>query len=1223
MQPSTPVNKRWRLAQADPELVRTVASRSGVSSAVARILVARGIIEPEEVVRFLTPDLARDWRSPEDIPGMTEAADAVAAAVRARRRILVFGDFDVDGLTAAAVATRGLRALGAEISAMVPHRVKDGYGLTPSTVARVIAAAPDLVVTVDCGISSAVEVAMLMDAGVHVVVTDHHEPGEGVPQGVPVANPKLARAGEGFSGLAGAGVALKLVAAVGARLGDADAWMGLVDLAALGTIADIVPLLDENRSLVAHGLAVIAAEPRPCLAALAHVAGIPEGDVTADKVAFGMSPRINAAGRMSDPAEALELLLTDDPGRALVLARALDDHNRARQAVEAELFEAASAAAAARFAPGLRALVLSGEGWHEGVKGIVASRLVGAFGVPVMMFSVADGVARGSGRSVGDVDLHAALTTLADMLTRFGGHAAAVGATLPAADLPRFEERLLAALASEPAESFVPRLTIDGEVELADVDVELVTELAALEPFGASNPRPLLAARGVFMNGRQRVGREANHLRFTAYDGLASVPAIAFRASDIEMLSAHDTAVDLAFQVEADEWRGVARVQMLVRDFAVRRADPAGGAAALVESLFADAERILARGEYEGIADTESFHTKLAGVTFDGRQGVLARLEPGTLLRLERQPLNAHDPNAIALFDPVGDHAGFFNKRLAAALAPVIDDGAGYEVVVTEVTGGGDAGASLGVNVLVARRGPDVEGDRDAAAAAQRRRAELAALPPAKLDAALVEHFIGARELHAAQRESLEHLAAGRGCLTVMATGRGKSLIFHVHAVREALRGRASVFVYPLRALVADQSYHLSESLARIGLTVRLVTGETAPGGRDEAFRALAAGELDVVLTTPEFLDRHAGRFAEGGRVGFLVVDEAHHVGLSRANHRPAYSRLGEARETLGRPVVLAVTATASDEVAAAVTASLGISEVVLDPTVRDNLRLADERGCTDKPRYLSRIAARGEKLIVYVNSREQSVKVAQHIRASSPELRYRTAFYNGGMARAARHAVETALREDELSVVVATSAFGEGVNIPDVRHVALFHMPFNDTEFNQMCGRSGRDGDPATIHVLFGPRDSRLNSMILESVAPDADDLRHLYAALRDLQADTGDDAFEITNAELAERVRKRRPRSGLNEKGVSAGLGVFRELGFVTGEGAGGYRRLRMLPAPVGKVELASSVRYAEGVEEVAEFGAFRDWVLSAPAAALLERLNRPILPSARTAPGHDEVG
>ena len=278
-----------------------------------------------------------------------------------------------------------------------------------------------------------------------------------------------------------------------------------------------------------------------------------------------------------------------------------------------------------------------------------------------------------------------------------------------------------------------------------------------------------------------------------------------------------------------------------------------------------------------------------------------------------------------------------------------------------------------------------------------------------------------------------------------MATGRGKSLIFQLHAARIALkRGQASVFVYPLRALVADQAFHLEDVFDAIGLSVRLITGETAPGARDELFAQLADGRVDALMTTPEFLDRHAALFAASGRVGFVVIDEAHHVGLARASHRPAYARLGEALERLGGPVVCAVTATASDEVAATIRLTLGIESVVLDPSRRDNLRVSDRRGLADKPGYLATIASSGDKLIVYVNSRDQSVAIAQKIRESSPALAQRTAFYNGGMARAARHAVERAFRDGHITAIVATSAFGDGVNIPDVRNVVLFHLPFN-----------------------------------------------------------------------------------------------------------------------------------------------------------------------------------
>jgi single-stranded-DNA-specific exonuclease len=1198
--------RRWSIAPADEAEACALAEATGVSGVVARILLTRGIADPAKVRRFLHPDLTTDWRPPSTIPGMADAAVEVSAAVGTGTRIAVFGDFDADGITATAVLTLGLRALGASVVPILPHRLNDGYGLSQSSVARLIAAAPGLVVTVDCGIASAREVMELERAGIRVVITDHHEPGEDMPTGVPVADPKLP--GAPFSGLAGAGVALKLLQAVGESRGRPDVWLDFTDLAAIGTIADVVPLLDENRALVADGVARMCRDPRPGIAALARIAGVGAEALDAERVAYGLAPRINAAGRMADPAHALDLLLTDDTAEAEALALRLDEYNKARQSVELELLAAAQDQAATVFRSGDRALVLSGEGWHEGVKGIVAGRLAGTFGIPTVLFAVHDGVARGSGRSSGRVDLYAAVASCADLLTRFGGHAAAVGVTLPAERLPAFTERLKGALAALPAEAFELVLMLDAELPLSGITREVIAEFAALAPFGHDNPKPLVAIRGVFMNGRRRVGADGSHLKFEAYDGLTSLPAIAFRCPDVTRAAGTESAVDLACHLEVDEWQGRERLQLQVRDLVVHETPADSPAADLVDGLFADADRILARGDYEGIADAESFHTKLVGVTFEGRQDVVSRLGPGAPLRVVREPDNPHDGCACAVFHPLGDQVGFLNRRLAAVLAPVIDAGAGYDVAVTEITGGQD-GESRGVNVLLTRHaGADEVPPEDRS----RRRAELASLPPGELDAELIRHFIGERPLHDAQVSSLAYLNEGRSCLTVMATGRGKSLIFHLHAARIALvGGRASVFVYPLRALVSDQAFHLSEAFAEIGLAVGVITGETAPTSRDAVFADLAEGRVDTLMTTPEFLERHAARFAEAGRVGFVVIDEAHHVGLSKAGNRPAYSRLSAALDTLGRPTVLACTATASDDVADAVRRTLGITETVLDPSVRDNLGVADRRGVSEKVTHVAALAARGEKIVVYVNSRELSVRIAEKLREASPVLKHRAAFYNGGMARAARHAVERAFRVGDVTAVVATSAFGEGVNIPDIRHVALMHLPFNRTEFNQMCGRGGRDGRLATVHLLFGEKDARLNELILEAGAPDLDDLRALYAVLRDRAAVSEDGWVEITNADLADEVKKRRPRAKLTDKGVSCGVGVFRELGLVAGEGLGAYRRLRLEPPPQAKTELTSSVRYAEGIEEADEFREFKQWVLKAPADELLRAFDRPILP------------
>lgn len=1201
-------HESWHSSPVDEDAVASLRVETGLSRVTAQVLSARGLADPEDVRRFLEPDIERDWLDPLLIPGMEAGARRVADAVASDERIVVFGDFDLDGVSAAAVATRGLRAMGAQVSAVVPHRFREGYGLSVAAIERLMSLDPRLLVTVDCGISAAVEVAALRERGVDVVVTDHHEPAGGVPEGVPVVDPKLDDECPSRD-LAGAGVALKLVQAVGALLGKGEVWRTLTDLAMLGTVADIVPLRGENRALVADGIASVRLRPSVPIAALCAVSGVSVSTFSSDSVAFALAPRLNAAGRMADPAISLDLLLADDSADAESLAIALDEHNRLRQTTEADLSEAALALAQRSF-HGQRALVLAGEGWHEGVKGIVASRLAKAYGVPTFMFSIEDGVAKGSARSVGTVDLFRATEASAGTLQRFGGHHAAVGLALAAEDLEQFERELLVHLDGLPDEQFETAVAIDAEIALDEVSVELGTELSLLAPFGHSNPRPLLAARTVFMNGRDKVGREGTHLKFTAYDGAFSVPAIAFRCPGIEQMSAEEGAVDLAFELDVDEWRGRKRAQMIVRDIVVSDdREPEGQTADFLSDLFDRADELLAREEYAGIEDAPSFHTKLAGVTFDGRQDALKRLSPGLPLRLERQPENPHDANACPLFDAHGEHIGYLNRRLAAVLAPALDAGVEYDVEVSDITGGED-GRSRGVNVLISRRDAAGSAATDAEAV-QARRARLAALAADELDAELVSTFIGDRSLHEAQSGALSALEREENTLVVMATGRGKSLIFHLHAARIALRdSSASVFVFPLRALVADQAFHLQGAFANVGVTVRTVTGETSATARDEAFDDLADGRLDVVLTTPEFLHFHSRRFVETGRVRFLVVDEAHHVGLSRAAHRPAYARLGEAVASLGAPTVLAVTATASDEIADQIRETLSIRTMVLDPTVRDNLHIEDKRSVSDKDAYLVTLASRGEKMVAYVNSRDASVRLARMLRKRVPDIAWKTAFYNGGLSRPVRHAVETAFRSGEVQVVIATSAFGEGVNIPDIRHVVLFHLPFNAVEFNQMAGRAGRDGAAARIHLLFGEKDARINETILSTLAPQRDDLAVLYRVLRGLAASEGA-GFEITNAEIASKCAESTGRCRLDDRGVSSALGIFRDLGLLTGEGHGAYRRLTLMPS-TAKLELTDSVRYAEGLDEIEEFGAFREWVMSCSAEELLTRFNRPILPT-----------
>ncbi|MEG2628884.1 MAG: single-stranded-DNA-specific exonuclease RecJ [Raoultibacter sp.] len=1083
---------------------------------IAATLVARGIDTLEKAEAFMHPSLERDWLDPYIIPGLAAVVDSLEAAIKARKHIVVFGDFDLDGISATATLTRALRELGAaQVSPFIPRRFEEGYALTAPAIERVCQLKPDYLITVDCGVACKEEVKALQLAGIEVVITDHHEPTDLVPEGVPVCDPKLDETCPSTL-LAGVGVALKITQALGARFGKPHLWREYTDLATLGTVADLMPMRDGNRALVAEGIARMNDAPRNCIAALLAQAGAADKPVAATNLSFSIIPRLNAAGRMGDAQLALDLLLSDSFDEACQKAAELEAVNDRRRAIEAELAEVAKVQAAENY-HGQRALVVAGEGWHEGVKGIVASRLVNTYGVPALLFTIEEGEARGSGRSVGQVNLFRAVESCSDLLTRFGGHEAAVGVTLPAEKLPEFTRRLCDYMDALSPECFHPRIEIDACVDLEELSLENVGFLQKLAPFGQENPLPRYLARDILLSNCRAVGAEKNHFSCMLTDGKYSLAGIMFHCSDIETLMHCGSVVNAAFEVQIDEWRGRRTVKAMLSSLA-----PAQPCAAL--------QACLDSASLDFVADL--YATNDADLCADCPEDAEAVQAYETALEKNRE---------------------LWKKR--------------------------------------------------------------AQENPAGLRAAITQAFIGDATLHDSQREVLEALDAGQSVLAVMATGRGKSLTFQVHAACVALaENTASLFVYPLRALIADQAFHMGETLATFGIASAVLTGESTPEQRRDIFSGIASGAYDIVLTTPEFLSFHADELAASGRIGFVVVDEAHHIGLAKAGNRTVYAHLGEAIAHLGNPTVLALTATAETEIAHDITATLGITRQILDETVRENLKVDDQRNLKKRENYLANLVASGEKTVIYVNSRAQSVALARMLRKQVPQMASLVGFYNAGLSRAERKRIEELFRTDALCVLVATSAFGEGVNIPNIRHVVLYHLPFNEVELNQMSGRAGRDGQPALIHLLFGRADASINKGILEQATPDHDCMAQVYRELRRMQQAAGDEFFVASDADLARVAGKHMAQPQLPEAAVACGIAVFRELGLIetrTTTVLGTLTRSIHVSCAQAKVELTDSVRYREGLDEIAISETFHDWVLKAGESTLQLRLSRPILP------------
>ncbi|PYO40888.1 MAG: single-stranded-DNA-specific exonuclease RecJ [Gemmatimonadetes bacterium] len=559
---------RWAVAAPpDPELTAVLVSDLHIPEPLAAILVQRGLAAPDLAKAFLRPDLER-LSDPFAWADMARAVELIVAAVRAGTPILVHGDYDVDGQCAAALLTRVLSSVGASAHAFVPHRLRDGYDFGPAGIAEARRLGARLVITCDCGITALEAVREARAAGIDVIITDHHLPGDELPPASAVLDPRRADCASADKDLCGTGVAFKLAQALVPALGVSPHLpLHFLDFVALATVADVVPLTGENRILVRHGLKMLAGSRWTGLRALVEAAGLTGRPLKAGHVGFILAPRLNAAGRIGDARDGLRLLLSDNPDEAATLARELETLNARRQELDQRILDEAVELAERVLQPDDRALVLAADAWHPGVIGIVASRLVERYGRPTFLIGWDGDAGRGSGRSIVGFDLHAALHRVGHHLEKYGGHTMAAGLTIRRERYEPFRVAFLETAAQLLGpDDLVPAQRVDLELPLGLVSDELEKLIRHLEPCGPGNPAPVFGVRHARAVGARRVG--TNHLRFTLDDESGALPAIAFQWADA--IPDHWLAdrLDVAFRLERDEWQGRVTLQARVASMA-------------------------------------------------------------------------------------------------------------------------------------------------------------------------------------------------------------------------------------------------------------------------------------------------------------------------------------------------------------------------------------------------------------------------------------------------------------------------------------------------------------------------------------------------------------------------------------------------------------------------------------------------------------------------------
>ena len=559
---------RWSLLNPDQNTVSSVKKAFRTSEVIARVLANRNILNPNLARPFFTPNLDM-LHNPYLMQDMDKAVERVLKNIKSGKPIMVFGDYDVDGTTGAAALYLAFQKFGADVTYYIPDREKEGYGLSYHGIEIAKDNGIDLIITCDCGINAFVQVDFANEQNIDIIITDHHTTDTELPKAHAILNPKREDCEYPFKGLCGGGVAFKLITAIGNELNiPLTDYEEIIPLITLGIAADVVPIKDENRVLVHHGLNILKNLEKPGLKTLLELAGL-KGHISVGQLVFSIAPRINAAGRLGDANRAVELLVTDDQDKARLLAKELDNENKRRQMIQqAVVDEALLKVNAEADLKNENALVLANAGWHPGVVGIVASKIKEEFNRPTIIIALENGSGKGSARSVAGFDLYEALTACKTHLDGYGGHPMAAGLTLSNQKLEDFKKAFIN-FANErlTEENLQATLTLDSEIALQDITPRFMEFLDKLSPYGPGNMRPKFAIRNVEIAGVPKViGKTGEHIRFKIKQGLKSYPAVGFGLSNKYEMLITGQPVDIACVVETNEWQGNTSIQMNVRD---------------------------------------------------------------------------------------------------------------------------------------------------------------------------------------------------------------------------------------------------------------------------------------------------------------------------------------------------------------------------------------------------------------------------------------------------------------------------------------------------------------------------------------------------------------------------------------------------------------------------------------------------------------------------------
>lgn len=557
------MSKKWQVYQVDNEKVEQIQQKYEVNKLLATILANRGIVEEKQIDKFLHPKRS-DFYNPYEMPDMEIAVSRIIKAIENEEKTIIYGDYDVDGITSVTVLKSFLEERGLEVAEYIPNRLNEGYGLNNNAVEKIASQGYTLMITVDCGISAVEEVRYANELGIETIITDHHEPGNELPAALAVVDAKRKDNKYPFRNLAGVGVVFKLSQAIGMRLDlEEKEYLKYLDIVCIGTISDIVPLVDENRVIVKLGLKLVEQTKNLGLRSILKSAGYSKIDSTT--ISFGVAPRINASGRMGHQEDALKLFLSKEIDEVNELTQKLNDYNRIRQETEKNIYAEVISKIEKDNLSEKNTIVVMGKNWHHGVIGIVSSKITEMYFKPSILLCEEDDCGKGSGRSIPGFDLYEALTECKEFIDRFGGHSMAIGINIKKENFENFKNKLEEIATQKHIEDIVPILKIDAQVSLDEINKDMVESLKELEPFGEENKTPLFVFKNLKIDSIRALS-EGKHLKLTLKDSKNIVNAIGFNLGELTNEYKIDDRVDVVGNLEVNSFNGMENIQINIKD---------------------------------------------------------------------------------------------------------------------------------------------------------------------------------------------------------------------------------------------------------------------------------------------------------------------------------------------------------------------------------------------------------------------------------------------------------------------------------------------------------------------------------------------------------------------------------------------------------------------------------------------------------------------------------